>query len=264
MADNGNNNLRSIQKNLMDWLTGCSDDIRSQVSGTDKVGVDTRLGIYGNAYTMRLIEALMDAYPAVHTLLGDDGFMEMAKEYVRHNPSQHYSIRWFGHRLSRFLDQQPPWSETPVLGEMAAFEWRLRDAFDAPDVNPLTLADIQRVPPEQWAKMRLGFTPTLQRLELNWNITELWQAIDEEQEPFPPEKFEYPVSWAIWRKNDLKTYYRSLDVDEAWSLDAAVEGATFGEICGGLVEWIDEQHTPQRAASFIARWIEDELITSLK
>lgn len=262
MADN-KSDLLQLQQNLMAWLTGTSDDIRDQVVGTEKVGIDIRLGIYGNAYTMRLIEAMMEAFPAVHTLLGDDGFMEMAKEYVRNNPSQHFSIRWFGHQLSSFLAQQSPWKETLVLSEMAAFEWRLRDAFDAPDFTPVTMEEIQLIPPENWASMQFKLNPTLQRLELHWNVTELWQAIDEEQEPFPPEQFEIPVSWEIWRKSDLRTYYRSLDVDEAWALDAAKEGASFAEICGGLNEWIDEQNAPQRAASFVARWCDDELITAV-
>ncbi len=65
----------------------------------------------------------------------------------------------------------------------------------------------------------------------------------------------------IWRR-DLQTFYRSLDVDEAWALDAVTDGENFGVVCAGLTEWVDELHAPQRAAGMVSRWAEEGLIAS--
>ena len=40
---------------------------------------EERIEIYSEGYVLRLIEALMDTYPAVHTLLGDDDFDELCR-----------------------------------------------------------------------------------------------------------------------------------------------------------------------------------------
>ena len=57
-------------------------------------------------------------------------------------------------------------------------------------------------------------------------------------------------SWVIWRQ-ELKTYFRSLPVDEAWAIDTAVAGGTFTEICEGLTEWIDAQNVAVHAAGLL-------------
>ena len=255
--------LLELQQQFLRLLMNGDQQIQSRIIGTKKVPVATRLGIYADAYRFRLIDALGDSYPAVHTLLGDDDFIAMANGYIDHHPSQHFSIRWFGHQLSTFLQQTAPYSDSPVLQEMALFEWTLRDVFDAQDFAPLKMDDLQQLPVESWSDLQLQFNPTIQRIELSWNVPALWQAIDQQLDPIDAISYEYPLSWVCWRKTDRRNWFRSMDVDEAWALDQMRQQASFADICEGLCEWIDAQHAPQRAAGHISRWCEDELITTL-
>jgi hypothetical protein len=91
------------------------------------------------------------------------------------------------------------------------------------------------------------------------------ERIREQQgsEPIPFEQNEYPIGWAVWRR-DLQTFYRSLDVDEAWALDAAANGESFGAICAGITEWVDELNAPQQAAGMVGRWVEEGLISAVE
>lgn len=73
----------------------------------------------------------------------------------------------------------------------------------------------------------------------------------------------YPQPWLIWRQ-DLKTFYRSLSVDEAWALDAASKGESFAALCEGLCEWIDAQNVALHAAGLLKQWITDGLISEIK
>ena len=255
--------LFELQQQFIRLLIDGDKQIQSRIIGTKKVPVETRLGIYADAYRFRLIDALADSYPSVHTLLGDDAFITMANLYIDQHPSQHFSIRWFGHQLSTFLQQTTPYSNSPVLQEMALFEWTLRDVFDAADFTPLKMDDLLQLPAEHWSDLQLGFNPTIQRIELSWNVPAMWQEIDKQLDPSEPLSSEYPVAWICWRKTDRKNWFRSMDVDEAWALDQMRQQASFADICEGLCEWIDAQHAPQRAAGHISRWCEDELITAI-
>ncbi len=256
--------LRDIQEALQRHLTNGDEQVRELIVGTPRFPIETRLGIYSDAYRLRLIEALSDAYPAVHTLLGDEGFAALGAAYLEAHPSSYRSIRWFGDQLAHFLAERPPWRDTPLLAEMADFEWALRGAFDAPDARPLERETLRRIPPERWAGLRLRFAPSLQALRHHhWNTVALWRAIEAESDPIPPQALPEVETWAIWRSADQRTRYRSLPVDEAWALGQMREGVDFSSVCAGLVEWIDEAHIPARAAGFLHQWLEDELIADI-
>ena len=257
--------LYRLQKSMMAWLINKDTDaVIPDIVDTgevNKVSVEQRLAVYGNAYGYRLIDALSENYPAVHTLLGDDDFYKMTYAYMDAYPSHHFSLRYFGHKLEEFLKHYA--KEEPILYEMARFEWALRKGFDAEDVETLDLEALQQIPVEQWAELQFKFHPSVSRLDLEWNTPQLWSAIDEDTEPTPPEKLEYPYAWLLWRK-ELLTYYRSLDVDEAWSLDTALKGGNFAELCEGVCEWIDAEHAPTRVAGFLSQWLTDELLVGLE
>jgi hypothetical protein len=256
--------LYRLQKSMMAWLINKDvDAVKPDIVDTgdvNKVSVEQRLAVYGNAYGYRLIDALSENYPAIHTLLGDDDFYKMTYAYMDAYPSEHFSLRYFGHKLETFLSEYH--KDIPVLTEMARFEWALRKGFDAENTETLTLEALQKIPVEEWAALQFTFHPSVSRLDLAWNTPQLWSAIDEETEPMPPEKLEYPYAWLLWRK-ELLTYYRSLDVDEAWALDTALQEGNFAELCEGVCEWIDAEHAPSRVAGFLSQWLQDDLLIAL-
>lgn len=256
-------NLAELQQHFLQYLMQPTESqIHDLITETEKVSKKTRLEIYANAYAMRLVEALQENFPALHTLLGDCGFRQMGFDYIRHQPSAHFSVRYFGHQLADFLADHR--KQQPYLAEMATFEWRLRHAFDAAEQTSMGIDALQAIPPEQWGDIRFHWQDTLSRVDFAWNIPQLWQAIEEEQDPIPPQKQAYPVAWRIWRSHDLRTLYRSLVVDEAWALDALMGRSTFAEVCEGLCEWVDEAHAPNRAIELIMAWIADGLIIGVE
>ncbi|MEA3275452.1 MAG: DNA-binding domain-containing protein [Pseudomonadota bacterium] len=255
--------LRRLQGDFLDALLRGGESFQARIVDAGPLDAGQRLGIYSNAYRARLIDALSDAYPSLHTLLGDEGFQTLGMAYIDARPSHHFSIRWFGDGLSAYLAKSLDYADIPVLAEMAAFEWALRDAFDAADRPTIGREDLQRIGPDDWADVSFRLHPSVRRLNLSWNVPQLWNAIDQGARPIKPEKNDYPIGWAIWRRG-LQTFFRSLDVDEAWALDIAGEGKCFGDICAGLPEWVDELNAPQRAAGLIARWVEDALISEIR
>ncbi len=256
------NPLHTLQSDFQSYLIHGGEHMLGRVTGTAKVGAQTRLAIYYDAYRLRLLEALDSNYPALHAWIGDEEFEKLGLAYLGAYPSTHFSIRYFGHRLPDYLATKDAYRDKPYLREMAALEWAMSEAFDAPDSPLIGLDDMAAIPPDAWPEMRLQFHASLHRLDLRWNIPGIWKAIKEDQPPEEPREGEWPQAWIVWRQ-DLKTFYRSLSVDEAWALDAARTGGSFAAICEGLCEWIDAQNVAVQAAALLKRWIVDDLIREI-
>ncbi len=253
------NSLRALQTSFLAYLRTPQTQMQGAIVDTPTVSADLRLKIYADAYRLRLIDALSDNYPALHTLLGDDTFAELGADYLAAQPSQHFSIRHFGHRLAEFVAAQTPYARQPVLADLANFEWTLRDVFDAADAATLIAADLAAIAPEMWPELCFKLHPAVRCLDLTWNAPAIWKAIDEQRDPPAPQINAQITAWLVWR-HDLKIYFRSLEVDEAWAIDALRRNTTFAELCAGLCEWVDESHAALRAAGFIQRWLTDGVL----
>lgn len=252
--------LSRIQKSMMAFLIKKDDTIEADVVDSDVVNAKQRLNIYADGYGYRLHDALSENYSAVHTLLGDEDFYNMAYAYMDAYPSEHFSLRFLGSKLEQFFIEN--YTGMPFYAEMARFEWGLRKAFDAKNEASIGIEKLQEIPIEEWGGIQFTFHESVSRMDLEWNTPQLWAAIEAESEPIPPEKLEYPYAWLLWRQ-DLVNHYRSLDVDEGWALDSALAGVNFEDLCQGVCEWIDEEHAPARVAGFLGNWINEGLLVDL-
>jgi len=255
--------LRRLQEDFQGYLLTLDQRMQPHALGSAQVSAEERLAIYANAYRLRLLEALATDYPGLHTVLGDAEFDAMGRAYIAAHPSPYFSLRWFGDRMSEFLRATAPYAKYPVFTEMAAFEWAKSDAFDAADSNIATIDDMAAIPADAWPGLTFAPHPSLRRLDLRWNVPLVWKAIDTGQEPPALEENDYPISWLVWRQ-DLLTYFRSLNVDEAWALDALQRGESFAALCEGLTEWIDAQNVAVHAAGLLKQWLIDGLISEIR
>jgi hypothetical protein len=222
-----------------------------------------RAEVYAEAYRLRLIEALAADYPALRALLGEDDFAALGRVYAEVHPSRHASIRWFGRHLHRFLQDDAKYRERPELAELAAFEWALSEAFDAaeaPIVSPKALAAL---PAARWPDLRLRFHPAVRRVELRFNIPEIWRALNQKASLPPFEVLDSPQAWIVWR-SDLKLFFRSLNLGEALAFDALHQGLYFAEVCEGLCDRLQAENVAATAAGFLDRWLAEGWIAALE
>jgi Putative DNA-binding domain len=247
--------LRELQEHLQSYILQGDTHIENQIVTTGRLTARLRLDIYAAAYRLRLLEALEADFPALYALVAKEEFSKLGEGYIQAYPSHSFSLRHFGGHLSAFLASTPPYCHKPWLAEMAGFEWALGEAFDAAD-SPITLtiADISAVPPIYWAEMRLCLQPSVQRLDLHWNVPLLWKTIDRQETPGTPVESKIPIPWVLWRQ-ELKNYFRSLKEDEAWAVDTALAGETFGAICEGLCRWHQDTEVARQAARLLQRWV---------
>lgn len=222
-----------------------------------KVGATKRLKIYHDAYRLRIIDALANAYPMLQAYLGDELFENTARSYLTKTPSVYPNLRWYGAQMAQHLQNTLP--KHPIAAELAQFEWTLSLAFDAEDTLVIGLQDLAQIPPEIWGDLRFKFQPSTQILALNYNAVAVWQALNVEETP--PKPLQQSVDWLIWRQ-DLTSKFRSLDNAELQSLQMAFAGDSFGDICETLFETLGDNSVSQ-AAQYLAGWLEAGLIAEL-
>jgi Putative DNA-binding domain len=248
----------AFQRYLLQGDTG----IRDAVVGTNKVPVDIRLSIYGDGYKLRLIESLAATFPVLAELLGEADFSTLGARYVEAHDSTFASIRFYGDAMPDFLANAPDYAAAPILAELARWEWAMAAVFDAADAEPVDTSAVASVSPEDWSELRFSWSPSVQVLELQWNVPELWKAVTEGADRPDPALQPAGGSWLLWRR-DLQIYFRPLATEEAAIIHASRTGRTFGELCDLLCSHVDEQEAPRHAAGFLRGWMESALIVSV-
>lgn len=255
--------LTHMQEQFQKFIFSGQSEINDSIVQTERVSVDMRLAIYRDAYRLRLIESLTTTFPAVYAYLGTEAFQEVCTSYIDAHPSSYRSIRWFGDVLADFLQNYYD-KKYSFLAELADFEWKMTLAFDAADQQVLHISDMANVPPESWADMQFTLHPSIQRVNYFWNAIPLWQALINDQELPELQNTSMATSWILWRSPDYIIQFYSLSEEEAWAIDAIIQGLSFGQLCEGLCQWINAEEVGLRAASYLKNWIQNGMVSELR
>jgi hypothetical protein len=256
------NALPQLQLAFQRYVLHGELDMRERVVSAERVDPDRRLRIYYDAYRLRLIEALATDYEALRAAMGVDEFNAACRAYIEATPSIYRNVRWYGGALPQFLQTTTPWSEQPILSEVALFEWTLTLAFDAPDAPAVSFDELAALPGEQWPTVAFVLHPCVQLLTLRTNAPAFRKASDAGEQLPEVTLAGAPVSWLIWRR-DFTACFRSLSEPEAWALRAVQAGANFSALCEEMCEWLDPEEAAPHAAGFLRQWVDDQLIAKV-
>lgn len=254
--------LAHLQDQFQKFILSGQSGIKDSIVQTELVSVDTRLAIYRDGYKLRLIESLTTSFPAVHVYLGTEAFAQVCSSYIDANPSFYRSIRWYGDVFAKFLKNYYD-KQYSFLAELAEFEWKMSLAFDAADESVLQIADMATIPPESWAGMKFTLHSSVQRLDCFWNSIPLWQTLINDQELPELNNSLITTAWILWRSPDYMIQFYSLSKEEAWAIDAIIQGLSFGQLCEGLCQWIEAEEVGMRAASYLKKWIQNGIVGAL-
>lgn len=222
-----------------------------------------RLGVYRNAYGLRLTEFLAHDYEKLRTYLGDVRFREMAQRYIEAHPSDQPNARWFSRHLPEFLGASQHYIQKPEISELAWLERALNDAFDGPDEPICTMADLAAIDPEQFGNVSFVIASTVHRFAVTTNVSSLWSCLKCEEIPPHPEGMSTPLEIMVWRQAS-GARFRILGDEEAMAVDSARQGLPFGVICEMMAAFEDPDNAAIRAAGYLRGWIEAEIVSSVR
>lgn len=253
--------LRDLQQRFKAHVLAGDAAISTQVAGHDAADSDERLGVYRHAYRQRLREVLGEDFLGLRALADGATFAELSDAYIDAHPSRHPNIRWFGASMATWLANTPSAVPSASLVAMAELDWAISTCFDAANHAVIGSNELIALTAQQWPTLRLRMNPTVQRLQLSWNVDALRIAIDNDQAP-PALQAENAFTLAVWRK-DFGVRHRRLDDDEAAAYAAAVDGANFSELCELLCQWQAIDAVAMRAVELLQRWVAAGWIANL-
>lgn len=262
--------LKGLQAAFKRHLFTGDGSIVEHIVSMENANNEQRMNTYTNAYYGRLVEALSGDYPAVQALLGEEAFTALCHDYIQAHPSTHYSLRWFGQHLPVFLVESPISRERPFLAELAKLEWTFINAFDAAEAAALDEHAVTSIAAEAWPEIRINFHPSVYLVDYDWNILDLWRTVRDEEAIPPPQALPARSTCLIWRQ-DLVTRYRILETGEAEALKAAMQGASFAEMCEIVMQTLPaaEDEAGQlelalRSAGMLKTWLAEGMVVELK
>lgn len=248
--------LRDVQRRFLAGITDNDADAEALIVHDDRVGARRRLDIYRNNYRASLTGVLADHYERLHAYLGDEQFDNIASAYVAAHPSTTRNLRYYGEALPAFLAKHFP--DDGELAELAALDWALRHAFDAPDTATLDAAAVGALG-DAWIERRLLLHPSTRLLPVRFNVAALWSALDAETEPPDPVAFAAPVSLLVWRGGQQPSF-RSLSDAEADALVQFETGASFTDLSAYVIAAMGEAGAMEELAAWLGRWLADGVL----
>jgi hypothetical protein len=255
-------------------LTGDAEDgaLLDVVAPPREADRPTMMGVYVNAYRLRLAEFLDEDFPALRVLLGDDDFEALVEAYIDENPSRLRNARWYATRLPEFMRESENWSANALAIGLALFERALTDAYDAADAPAQSIETLAEFSPQDWPRLGFTFHPSLRLIEVAAGVLDAYAAAtaDEQDEERADEEDEGALedrpsdaseseTIAIWRA-DLDPAYRQLDPDEYLALFEAMGGQSFGDICQLVAFQNEGQSATERLARFLVTWFSEGLV----
>lgn len=244
--------LSELQARFQEAILNGDDSILKLIPANSLTSAEVLFGVYRNAYVGRLVEVVGNDHPIVAAYVGEERFDAMARAYIAKHPSTTQNARWVSRHLPAFLREDRDFRDEPDIADLATLEAQLSNAFDGADADALTIADLQRFPPESWDMLVFSPDPTAVLLELSTNAYDIWLAIKDGAAP--PEAVDRPAKVLVWR-HDVMPMTRRMEAEEAMMWTEAARGVRFGVLCEMIATYDDPETAPLRAAQYLQGWL---------
>jgi len=99
-----------------------------------------RFDVYRNNVTLGLIRVLQAGFPATRTLVGEDFFAAMAREFLRAHPPKTRMMMLYGDEFAGFIAGFAPAAALGYLPDVARLEQAIRQSYHAGDAAPMDAA----------------------------------------------------------------------------------------------------------------------------
>jgi uncharacterized protein (UPF0276 family) len=239
--------LDAKTKNAMALVNGETDDQKQQ-----------RLGVYHHAYRTRLCEVLADTFAKTYLFMGSDAFDTQAVQFVQKHPPTSTSLNRYGQQWPEFLAHLYP--NNVELKELAQLDWDLRVCFDGPNHPAFNLEAAQKDSAHRWLHATAVLHTSVVLRTLHSNATQIWKAIDADQNVPEVSMHAAPRLLMVWRRA-LQPHFQVITPAAEPLIQSLAHGASIHTACLSMEE--KNQHPPAETLSlWLHNWLKDGIFLS--
>jgi Putative DNA-binding domain len=144
-----------------------------------------RFAVYRNNVVSGLIEALRDAFPVAHRIVGTEFFDAMARVYVAHDPPRSPVLLEYGSRFADFVEDFEPCGTLPYLSDVCRIERAWLEAYHAQEAFPIDPRQLEAISPTEIPGLRLMLHPSVRLLRSRFPALTIWKTNLESESPVP-------------------------------------------------------------------------------
>ena len=140
-----------------------------------------RFNVYRNNIMVSLTEAIIDSYPVVSELVGEEFATAMARVYVGDNLPKSPVLYEYGEGYGDFIASFEPANSLPFLADIARLEWAWLQAYHSADHQPLLIEALAEFGEDHMGNLRFTFCSGVALLQSDHPIVSIWSAHQGEQ-----------------------------------------------------------------------------------
>lgn len=268
-------NLSELQEQIARMLTrrGALDRdheaialANQHLTGSAHLSPVEQLEIYREQFWLRHTHALLEDFPGVGAILGQQAWESLSERYLSAHPPLSFTLRDLGEKLPDFVENDGSLPHQRLVMDMARLEWAYVDVFDAKDAVPLAVEELSRFGEEALAAARLRLAPGVRLLRLEYPVVELRKRIllaaSHEEVALPAPE---PAALVVYRA-DLAILHERLEHEPFTLLDALSRGKPLLAACESACALGPEATARVEAGigEWLARWVQLKWIVGIE
>lgn len=208
-------------------------------TGNARVTPAEQLDIYRRQFWLRHHDSLLEDFPGLAYVLGEDALDDFFTAYLVACPPRSPSLRDLPFDATSFAATYPfPAGKARLARAMIAYELAFIEIFDGADPLPLDGARIAAMPMEAWETARFVVSPVVRRLTLDFPVHQLRLAVRRDERPALPvvaddEAPGAPLHVLLFRQDDT-VRFEEIAPDAAAFLDLLARGTPLVPACAEL------------------------------
>lgn len=214
-------------------------------TGNDRLSPVEQAEIYREQFWLRHTSCLVEDFPGVGGILGQEDWERLVEEYLEATPPVSHSLRDLGDVLPAFIEKLEWLPHRELCTDMARLEWAYVEAFDADDHPPLDAQKLATMPESAWETAKLVLHPSVRLLKVRYPVVTLRQRIRKAEDSDDHVHIAIPepeaLNLVIFRSQNRNLMDEALP-DGAFALLAALgDGLSLVDACGRAMLELPDQ-----------------------
>jgi hypothetical protein len=151
-----------------------------------------------------LVTVLMEAYPTVKAMVGDEFFAMLASRFVAVHPPKSPILSRYGEEFGAFVGTVSELAAYPYVPDVARLEYAVGRAFHAEDRAPLAISDLLDAQSNDADDLLLEIHPSAQVVVSAHPIVAIWELHHDEKQVIPEEEWKPEAALVLRPRLDVQ------------------------------------------------------------